>query len=232
MSKTNEEKLIMTSQIFADVTGFEMENTGNDLARLCLAPATGSAMTMKGLLSDHCADKEGGVRRANLLVELNRQLQEIVGDDDMERAQKLLASQAITLNGIFHNLADEALRSQRMDKMQIFLTLALKAQAQSRCAMEAISKLKNPPSATFVKQANIAAGHQQVNNYGNASPAQNDPARAQENLNPQNELLEAQHGERLDFGAQATASAINSPMETVGKINRPKNRGRKTGGKP
>jgi len=44
------------------------------------------------------------------------------------------------------------------------LKLALRAQNQCRATIETLSVVKNPPTATFVRQANIAAGHQQVNN--------------------------------------------------------------------
>jgi hypothetical protein len=36
-----------------------------------------------------------------------------------------------------------------------------------------------------------------------------------------NELLEFEQGERLDFGAAATAGATDSTLETVGAILRP-----------
>ena len=42
--------------------------------------------------------------------------------------------------------------------------MALKAQAQIRATNSALVDLKYPRQATFVKQANIAHGPQQVNN--------------------------------------------------------------------
>ena len=41
--------------------------------------------------------------------------------------------------------------------------MALRAQNQCRMTLETIATIKNP-SVVFAKQANIAAGHQQVNN--------------------------------------------------------------------
>jgi len=47
--------------------------------------------------------------------------------------------------------------------------LAFKAQSRCRATNETLAEIKNPPSVAFVPQANIAAGHQQVNNGVQAS---------------------------------------------------------------
>ena len=65
--------------------------------------------------------------------------------------------------------------------------------------------------ANFVAQANIAHGPQQVN-YGK-------PTGELEKANQEKELLEQQHGERLDFGAPETAVGSDSQMEAVGAVN-------------
>jgi hypothetical protein len=57
------------------------------------------------------------------------------------------------------------------------MQLALKAQNQSRATLQALVQLKQPSQITFVKQANIAQGHQQVNNL------------SEKDITPQNELL-------------------------------------------
>ena len=66
-------------------------------------------------------------------------------------------------------------------------------------------------------QANIAHGHQQVNNA---------PSRADEIEDPQNKLLEQTDGERLDTGTTSTAGGADTPMEAVGAVHRAKNRRR------
>ncbi len=60
----------------------------------------------------------------------------------------------------------------------------------------------------YIKQANIANGPQQVNN--------GTPASAGKNQSPPNELLEHQHGNTLDIGAQAAEGRANKKLETVG----------------
>jgi len=61
--------------------------------------------------------------------------------------------------------------------------------------------------------ANIAGGHQQVNNY------------AETEIQP-NELLKEKH-EGVDFGTQKAPSGEHSTVEAVGAVNRPNKRGRK-----
>ena len=80
------------------------------------------------------------------------------------------------------------------------MRLALKAQNQCRATLQALVQLKQPSQTTFVKQANIAQGHQQVNNL------------AEKNITPQNELLKDSHA-KLDNGATPTTKGI----DTTGK---------------
>ncbi len=103
---------------------------------------------------------------------------------------------------------------------ETYLRLALKAQSQCRATLETLAEIKNPMTGAYVRQANIAAGHQQINN---GSPPAGAASRAGEIENPPNKLLEATHGERLDLGTPATASAVNSPVEAVGAIHRTEN---------
>ena len=77
-----------------------------------------------------------------------------------------------------------------------------------------MATIKIPPHLTFVKQANIAHGHQQANN-GQALPL----VRA-ETENAQTELLGRYH-ERLDIGVPCAAGAGNPPLEAVDAIYRP-----------
>jgi hypothetical protein len=64
----------------------------------------------------------------------------------------------------------------------------------------------------FAKQANInqGNGNQQVNN-GASDPA----THAGEIINQPNELLEAQHGERMDTGTTGATIGKNPAMATL-----------------
>ena len=157
------------------------------------------------------------------LVEALTEQTSLAIDGDMSRAEAMLATQAHTLDAIFNNLAQRAALNmgEYIDTVDTYLKLALRAQSQCRSTWEALSAIKNPPLAGYVKQANIAHGHQQVNN-GPVDKAAT--SRTGEKENAQNKLLEAKDGKRLDTGTARTASGINQDMETVETIDRPKDK--------
>ena len=95
--------------------------------------------------------------------------------------------------------------------------LALKAQSQARATAETLGLLKNP--APYIRQANIAHGPQQVNNGTRPTHADNFQTEP-------NKLLEAQHGNPLDTGAQTATGRGHQALEAVGAVNRPNQRGR------
>ncbi len=95
---------------------------------------------------------------------------------------------------------------------ETYMRLALKAQAQCRATLEALATIKSPP-VVYARQANIAAGPQQVNN-GVSSLCASEPA------SPPNELLETEHGERLEPGAAGTAGGRDPALAAVGTGDR------------
>ncbi|MCY1375597.1 hypothetical protein D9M69_630230 [compost metagenome] len=107
-----------------------------------------------------------------------------------------------------------------MDVMEAYMRLALKAQNQARATLQTLAELKAPRQVAFVQQANI--GNQvQVNNG-----TREQPARARKNPKTPNELLEVQHGERLDTGAAGTAGGVDSAMATLEAEQRAEKHGR------
>jgi hypothetical protein len=106
---------------------------------------------------------------------------------DLTDAERMLMAQASTLDVIFNQLARRAAASmgEYLNAAETYLRLALKAQGQCRATLETLSLVKNPRSVSFVRQANIANGPQQVNN-GTAPPT----PRPRETENPPIELLE------------------------------------------
>ena len=50
------------------------------------------------------------------------------------------------------------------DQLKLFVSLALKAQNQSRATLDTLANIKNPRQTVITKQANISNGPQQVNN--------------------------------------------------------------------
>ena len=129
---------------------------------------------------------------------------------DLSRLEEMLYSQAVALNMMFTNLSRRASIQTNADIRTKLATLALKSQNQSRNTIQTLINLKQPNQTAFIKQANIAHGHQQINN-GVSSP---------ENLAKQsNELLEEQDGKWLDRGEKAKAEGVNSKLEAVGEVH-------------
>lgn len=96
---------------------------------------------------------------------------------DLTKIEEMLLSQAVALELMFTSLARRAKAQEQLLQYETHMRFALKAQNQSRATLQALIQLKQPTQTTFVKQANIAQGHQQVNNL------------PEKNITPQNELL-------------------------------------------
>jgi len=168
----------------------------------------------------------------NVLIDELRQTFTDVKGGDLHTIEAMLVSQATALQTIFTSLARRAQEQQQQRHFEAFLGLALKAQSQSRATISALVDLKYPRQATFVKQANIANGPQQVNNGGTAGPLQDQYAQARTRTEysapEQNKLLEADHGQpggRMDTRAAQAAERSNQAVEAVAAVNRAKKRG-------
>ena len=150
-----------------------------------------------------------------MISELKQQTAAIHADD-LSRAESMLISQAHTLDGMFARLASKALTTDHLDVMERYMRLAFKAQNQARATLQTLGELKAPKQIAFVKQANI--GNQvQVNN--DSSPAR---TRAKKKPKAPNELLEVEHGERLDTRAAGTAGGADPAIATLAKKHRTK----------
>lgn len=157
------------------------------------------------------------------ISELVRELQEktkTVTDGDMRPVEAMLYGQAMTLQSLFTNLLRRGRGQEGLQQFTTMLSLALKAQAQCRCTLEALAEIKNPRAVAFVRQANITQGPQQVNN-GPAPAAAH--AHADKTATEQNGLLEAHHEQRLDSRAQGAAGGANPVLEAVGTVERAAN---------
>ena len=144
---------------------------------------------------------------------------------DMEA---LLFNQALTLQAMFTALSRRAATNvgEYIGAAETYLKLALRAQGQCRATLETLSEMKNPRPVAFVKQANIAAGHQQVNNVagtmpGSASAFPHAGAHGNSQISP-NELLTREatnHAPALDGTTTAATGRSNQAVETVAAIN-------------
>ena len=147
---------------------------------------------------------------SDLVGEMKKAGDEAVAGD-LGRVERMLANQMLTLDMLFNNLAQRSGRQETFKGIEVLMRLALKAQAQARATAETLSVIKNP--MPYIRQANIAHGHQQVNNGQTPTGAGNFQSEP-------NKLLEAQHGNTLDIGATATAGRADQALETVGAVHR------------
>jgi hypothetical protein len=85
-------------------------------------------------------------------------------DGDLACLESMLVGQAEALQAIFVSLAMRAQHQSSQKHVESLLSVALKAQTQSRATIQAIVDLKSPRQSTYVGQANISNGPQQVNN--------------------------------------------------------------------
>ena len=151
---------------------------------------------------------------ADLLTEMRKAGDEVVAGD-MGRVERMLANQALTLDSIFNDMAQRSGRQDSYKGIEVLMRLALKAQAQARSTAEALALLKNP--MPYIRQANMTTGPQQVNNTYAGTPSHSGiQSGAGNSQSEPNKLLEADHGQRLDIGAQAAAGRANQKLATVG----------------
>ncbi len=193
---------------------YEGESNEKALARTTAQPEVQAAYTQL-VYNNLWRDQELGINE--LVCELSKQTQ-AVKQKKLGRGEEMLAAQAHTLDTLFNYLSRKAMRSEYLSQFEAYLKLALRSQAQCRMTWETISTIQNPLLAGYVNQANIAHGHQQVNNA----------SRTVENKDVPNKLLEKTEHESdqwMDRGTPTTAERIDSAVETVGEIHGATDRG-------
>ena len=142
-----------------------------------------------------------------------------IQDGDMKPVEAMLYGQAQALQAIFTNMARRSALNagEYINASETYMKLALKAQSQCRATLETLAIVKNP--MPYIKQANIANGPQQVNNGQSAQYAQAHAHTGDSQTAP-NKLLEADHGQRMDIGAQGKTGRVNQAVATVEAVHR------------
>jgi len=206
------------------------ETEAQTMARAALRPSVNAASVIQayqGNLMGNDVDLQA------MVESLQATVKDVQGGE-LGRLEAMLVSQATALQTMFTSLARRASHQEQLKHYGVFMGLALKAQAQSRATISALVDLKYPRQATFIKQANVAHGPQQVNNGAGPDGGFRTSARAHthaEETKPEHpELLEHHHDERLDTGTTSATSRIDPNMETVGEVHRPKDIRRKSQG--
>jgi hypothetical protein len=224
-TKTTPKKPPATALAKTDPDGYKIKaeewgfTKGDTNSQVMAALSTRSALTA----TTYKAYAGGGdkLEVTDLMGELRKAGEEVAAGN-LGRVESMLAHQALTLDAIFNDLAQRSRKQDTFKGIEVLLRLALKAQAQSRSTAEAIAVLKNP--MPYIKQANMTTGPQQVNNSYAGTPSHTGiQSGAGNSQTEQNKLLEADHGQRLDIGAQAAAGRVNQVLETVGAVHRASN---------
>ena len=179
------------------------------LAQVAIEPAVNSA----AVISSYSAF---GEQNSQVLFEtLRASIEQVTVKNDMSKPESMLMGQAEALQAIFVDLARRANNQEYIKNIERFLKLALKAQNQCRITLEALAMIKNP-SVIYAHQANIAHGHQQINN--------NPVKYQQENKIEKNELLEMNNDQGMDFKTQTKASTVDQELVPMEEIDGAKNK--------
>ena len=154
--------------------------------------------SMKAALTAHLFTTNLGKIDPLALVDRVQALTDEASAGDMSHFESMLASQAIALDAIFHRLASHANQNigNYAGATDTYLRLGLKAQAQSRSAIESLAAIKAPRQ--YISQTNVA-NTMQVNNSADG--------------------MEARYDERMDSRAQAASGRTDSTLEALEVIN-------------
>lgn len=150
------------------------------------------------------------------MIEMLEKFAHKVGENDLSVLEAMLVGQATALQTIFTSLARKAAVQQSLPHYQTYMGLALKAQAQSRTAISALVDLKHPKQSSYIGQANLTTGPQQINNVIQAN------SQIVDAQNPPNQLSERSHELHQNPGAQSLEGKANSKLETMGAVDRTK----------
>lgn len=112
---------------------------------------------------------------------------------------------------LFNRMTREACNTTYIPQSEALLSIALRAQNQSRKTIAVLADLKCPKRATFIKQQNNAV-NQQVNN---ATP----PAKSKKSENVTNELLSEGMYETVDFARARETIAVDPSVETLVSVH-------------
>jgi hypothetical protein len=143
---------------------------------------------------------------------------EQVRSGDLSVPEAILTAQAVALDVIFTEMARRAALNmgEHLQATDTYMRLAMRAQGQCRATLQTLGELKNPRQVAFVKQANIANGHQQVNNSDTYIHTHTGDFSTDKLSGEGDELLP-------NARASSIESSTYKKMETLGAIHRPQN---------
>jgi hypothetical protein len=153
----------------ATQTPLEIAQHEHETGRQAVARKFTSPHVRHGIVAaDICNALSSGLSEANKpsLVEYANEIKargDKAAQGDLELASQLLASQAITLDSIFTEMARRMAHNmgEYLGATDTYARIALKAQAGSRATIEALAKLHSPREQT-VRHVHVSEGGQAV----------------------------------------------------------------------
>lgn len=139
---------------------------------------------------------------------------------DLSQVESMLVNQAVALQSLFSKLAERGMYCDTTTAFELNLRIALRAQSQCRATLETLAAIKNPP-IVYAKQANIASGHQQVNN-GVSHPREIENAQSKLSANGINNLRIDTNELSSDTRTPALTSRTDPQVEALGEVYRAK----------
>ena len=209
--KSDSEPLARKTVELTLMTGQTKEDQAREYARMMVSPELAAYRVLSSADSKGSMVGMWGGIDVPSLTDVLRDQAAAVNRGELNHVEAMLMNQATALQSLFARLAERGMSCDTIVPFEANLRMALRAQSQCRATLETLAAIKNPP-VVFAKQANInqGNGNQQVNN-GTSDPA----SHAGEIINQPNELLEAQHGERMDTGTAGATIVKNPAMATV-----------------
>ena len=132
---------------------------------------------------------------------------EKINKGNISEIEEMLMTQAKTLDYLFYDSINKLVHLDMINQIEVFTTIALRAQAQCRKTLATLAEIKHPKRTTFIHKQNNAI---QVNHAVKSSPEENKISSK-----VANELLEVKNEQRLDTRATASPITNDSAMETV-----------------
>ena len=181
------------------------------LADVALSPETRAVCGLYALDGDRLNKYTDIVGLREALIRQTKAIEQ----GDSSYSERMLYSQAATLEALFVGLLDRAVKQDWMPNIEVLLKYALRAQNQSRATLDTLATIKAQP-AIYAHQANISHGPQQVNNDSRPE----EQRRVGKIQKAPNELLEQIDGKRLDTPTTCKTGGADSELAAVEISNR------------
>jgi hypothetical protein len=199
--------------------GVTDDETRRNYAVVATSPELAAYRVING--AEHKSGLGESIDVPALMAYLREQAQTVNGGN-LEHAEAMLMNQATALQSLFARLAERAMTCDTVPSFDANMRMALRSQSQCRATLETLAAIKNPAPVAFVRQANISAGLQQVNN--GLPPTE--PPRAREIKSTPIKLSEVENELPPNIGASTLAIGADSQVEALAAIDRTDDRER------